>query len=109
MPPLMTPFTGVKGAFVEGCTYGVTCGLIYLAKALLFYVGMLLVAHKIYTHIQMIEFLNLVVSMVTTCSQFMAVGKFLEPLSWSRFSFLFLAEEVANPPNNVWPQQVYHP
>ena len=31
--------TGVKGAFVEGCAYGVASGLIYLAEALLFYVG----------------------------------------------------------------------
>ncbi|KAJ6524462.1 hypothetical protein DFH09DRAFT_1329514, partial [Mycena vulgaris] len=31
-----------KGAFVEGCTYGVACGLIYLAEALLFYFGAVL-------------------------------------------------------------------
>jgi len=30
---------GVRGAFVEGCTYGVASSLIYLAEAILFYVG----------------------------------------------------------------------
>ena len=30
--------TGIKGAFSEGCTYGVASGLIYLAEVLLFLV-----------------------------------------------------------------------
>ncbi|KAJ7707717.1 ABC transporter type 1, transmembrane domain-containing protein [Mycena rosella] len=40
-----------KGAFVEGCTYGVACGLIYLAEALLFYFGAILVARGTYTYL----------------------------------------------------------
>ena len=67
--------TGVRGAFVEGCTYGVANGLIYLAEALLFYVGALLVAKQIYSYLQMIEALNLIVFSVTIGSQLMAFSK----------------------------------
>ncbi|TDL13479.1 hypothetical protein BD410DRAFT_810506, partial [Rickenella mellea] len=34
--------TGVQGAFVEGCTYGISSALIHLAEALVFYVGAVL-------------------------------------------------------------------
>ncbi|KAJ7063391.1 P-loop containing nucleoside triphosphate hydrolase protein [Mycena amicta] len=64
--------TGVKGAFVEGCTYGVASGLIYLAEALLFYVGAILVAHGTYSYLQMVQVMNLVVFTVTIGSQLMA-------------------------------------
>ncbi|KAG6331232.1 hypothetical protein ID866_7854, partial [Astraeus odoratus] len=49
--------TSIRGAFVEGCTYGVASALIYLAEALLFY---------------MVQVLNLVVFTVTIGSQLMA-------------------------------------
>ncbi|KAJ7749063.1 P-loop containing nucleoside triphosphate hydrolase protein [Mycena maculata] len=61
-----------KGAFVEGCTYGVACGLIYLAEALLFYFGAVLVGRGTYTYLQMVQVLNLVVFTVTIGSQLMA-------------------------------------
>ncbi|KAJ6491594.1 P-loop containing nucleoside triphosphate hydrolase protein [Mycena vulgaris] len=61
-----------KGAFVEGCTYGVACGLIYLAEALLFYFGAVLVARGTYTYLQMVQVMNLVVFTVTIGSQLMA-------------------------------------
>ncbi|PBK91619.1 P-loop containing nucleoside triphosphate hydrolase protein [Armillaria gallica] len=64
--------TGVKGAFVEGCTHGVASGLIYLAEALLFYVGAILIAKGIYTYLQMLEVLNMVVFTVSIGSQLMA-------------------------------------
>ncbi|KAF8153367.1 P-loop containing nucleoside triphosphate hydrolase protein [Crassisporium funariophilum] len=64
--------TGVRGALVEGCTYGVASGLIYLAEALLFYVGAVLIARGMYTYLQMVEVLNLVVFSVTIGSQLMA-------------------------------------
>ncbi|CAK5264612.1 unnamed protein product [Mycena citricolor] len=63
---------GVRGAFVEGCTYGVASGLIYLAEALLFYVGAVLIAHGTYSYLQMVQVLNLVVFTVTLGSQVMA-------------------------------------
>ncbi|KAJ4474968.1 P-loop containing nucleoside triphosphate hydrolase protein [Lentinula aciculospora] len=63
---------GVKGAMVEGCTYGVASGLIYAAEALLFYVGAILVAKGTYTYLQMVEVLDLVVFTVTIGSQLMA-------------------------------------
>jgi ATP-binding cassette subfamily B (MDR/TAP) protein 1 len=63
---------GVKGAMVEGCTYGVSSGLIYAAEALLFYVGAVLVANGTYTYLQMVEVLDLVVFTVTIGSQLMA-------------------------------------
>ncbi|KAJ7086438.1 P-loop containing nucleoside triphosphate hydrolase protein [Mycena belliarum] len=61
-----------RGAFVEGCTYGVACGLIYLAEALLFYFGAVLVARGTYTYLQMVQVMNLVVFTVTIGSQLMA-------------------------------------
>jgi ATP-binding cassette subfamily B (MDR/TAP) protein 1 len=64
--------TGVRGAFVEGCTYGVASGLIYLAEALLFYIGAVLIANGLYTYLQMVQVLNLVVFSVTIGSQLMA-------------------------------------
>ena len=64
--------TGLRGAFVEGCTYGVANALIYLAEALLFYVGAVLIARGTYTYLQMVEVLNMVVFTVTIGSQLMA-------------------------------------
>lgn len=64
--------TGVRGAFVEGCTHGLASALIYLAEALLFYVGAVLIARGTYTYLQMVEVLNLVVFSVTIGSQLMA-------------------------------------
>ncbi|TDL27874.1 P-loop containing nucleoside triphosphate hydrolase protein [Rickenella mellea] len=64
--------TGVQGAFVEGCTYGISSALIYLAEALLFYVGAVLVAKGTYTYLQMVEVLQLVVFSVSIGSQLMA-------------------------------------
>ena len=63
---------GVRGAFVEGCTFGVASGLIYVAEALLFYVGAVLIARGTYTYLQMVEVLNLVVFTVSIGSQLMA-------------------------------------
>ena len=68
---------GVRGAFVEGCTYGVASGLIYLAEALLFFVGAVLVSQGTYSYLQMVEVLNLVVFSVTIGSQLMAFSKSL--------------------------------
>ncbi|PPQ75830.1 hypothetical protein CVT24_000698, partial [Panaeolus cyanescens] len=64
--------TGVRGAFVEGCTYGVASGLIYFAEALLFYIGAVLIVNGRYSYLQMVEVLNLVVFTVTIGSQLMA-------------------------------------
>ena len=64
--------TGIRGALVEGCTYGVSSALIYLAEALLFYVGAVLIARGTYTYLQMVEVLNLVVFSVTITTQLMA-------------------------------------
>ncbi|KAI0752746.1 P-loop containing nucleoside triphosphate hydrolase protein [Daedaleopsis nitida] len=64
--------TGVRGAFVEGCTYGVASALIYLAEALLFYVGAVLIAKGTYSYLQMIQTLQLVVFSVSIGSQLMA-------------------------------------
>ncbi|KAG9310094.1 P-loop containing nucleoside triphosphate hydrolase protein [Chiua virens] len=63
--------TGVRGAFVEGGSYGVASALIYLAEALLFYVSAVLVAKGTYTYLQMVQTLNLVVFTVTIGSQIM--------------------------------------
>ena len=61
--------TGVRGAFVEGCSYGVASALIYLAEALLFYVGAVLIANGTFSYLQMIQTLQLVVFSVSISSQ----------------------------------------
>ena len=73
--------TGVRGAFVEGCTYGVASALIYLAEALLFYVGAVLIANGTYSYLQMIQTLQLVVFSVSIGSQLMAFSESSPPLS----------------------------
>ena len=85
--------TGVRGAFVEGCTYGVASALIYLAEALLFYVGAVLIANGTYDYLRMIQVLNLVVFTVSIGSQMMAFSEFL-----SLFIYIFCAVDGAD----VW-------
>ncbi|EKM56629.1 uncharacterized protein PHACADRAFT_253850 [Phanerochaete carnosa HHB-10118-sp] len=64
--------SGVRGAFVEGCTHGVASSLIYLSEAVLFYVGAVLVANGTYEYLRMVQVLNLVVFTVTIGSQLMS-------------------------------------
>ena len=66
---------GIRGAYIEGCGFGVASALIYLAEALLFYVGAVLISRGIYTYLQMVEVLNLVIFSVTIGSQLMAFSK----------------------------------
>jgi ATP-binding cassette subfamily B (MDR/TAP) protein 1 len=66
---------GVRGAFVEGCNVGVASGLIYLAEALLFWVGAVLVARQIYSYLQMVQVLQLVVFSVSIASQLLAFSE----------------------------------
>ncbi|XP_006455032.1 hypothetical protein AGABI2DRAFT_180250 [Agaricus bisporus var. bisporus H97] len=63
---------GMKGAWVEGASYGVASSLIYVAEAALFYVGAVLIANGRYTYLKMVQVLNLVVFTVTIGSQLMA-------------------------------------
>jgi ATP-binding cassette, subfamily B (MDR/TAP), member 1 len=65
---------GVRGAFIEGCTMGVSSALIYLAEALLFYVGAVLIANGTYSYLRMVETLNLIVFSVTIGGQLLAFG-----------------------------------
>ena len=64
--------TGIRGAFVEGGSYGVASALIYLAEALLFYAAAVLIAKGTYTYLQMVQVLDLVVFTVTIGSQLMS-------------------------------------
>jgi ATP-binding cassette, subfamily B (MDR/TAP), member 1 len=73
--------TGVRGAFVEGCTYGVASSLIYLSEALLFFVGAILVAQGTYTYLQMVQVLNLVIFTVSIGSQLMSFSMSFMSLS----------------------------
>ena len=94
--------TGVRGAFIEGCSYGVASALIYLAEALLFYVGAVLIANGTYSYLQMIQTLQLVVFSVSIGSQLMA---------FSASSLLFhIVSEFANlNDNNSPPHREVHP
>jgi len=67
--------TGSRGAVVEGFSYGLADALIYLAEALLFWVGAVLVVRGTYTYLQMVEVLNLVIFTVNTASQFMSFSE----------------------------------
>ena len=67
--------TGVRGAFVKGCSYGVTSAPIYLSKALLFYVGAVFIANGTFSYLQMIQTLQLVVFSVSIGSQLMAFSE----------------------------------
>ncbi len=49
---------GVRSAQVEGGWRGVISGLIYLAEAVLFFIGTSLIANDEYTYLQMAEVLN---------------------------------------------------
>ena len=93
--------TGVQGAFVEGCSYGVASALIYLSEALLFYVGAVLIANGTYSYLQMIQTLQLVVFSVSIGSQLMA---------FSASSLLFfIVSEFANwNDNNSPPHRDVH-
>lgn len=82
---------GIRGALVEGCSYGVASGLIYLAEAVLFFVGAVFVANGIYTYLQLVQVLNLVVFTVTIGSQLMAFSK----LSFDVFKFHRFTDNLA--------------
>jgi ATP-binding cassette subfamily B (MDR/TAP) protein 1 len=84
--------TGLRGAFVEGCTYGVASALIYLAEALLFYIGAVFIARGTYTYLQMVEVLNLVVFTVTIGSQLMAFSASFFSSSFSEIKYSYLNE-----------------
>ena len=68
--------TGIRGAFVEGCTYGVASSLIYFSEALLFYAGAIFVSQGTYTYLQMVQVLNLVIFTVSIGSQLMSFCTF---------------------------------
>jgi ATP-binding cassette, subfamily B (MDR/TAP), member 1 len=63
---------GVRGALIEGSTYGVASAVIYMAEALLFYVAAILLSRGIYTYLRTVEVLNLIIFTVTIGSQLMA-------------------------------------
>ncbi|KIO30112.1 hypothetical protein M407DRAFT_225395 [Tulasnella calospora MUT 4182] len=62
---------GVTGAMVAGTGYGVANALVYIAEAVLFYVGAVLLAKGLYSYLQLIETLNLVVFTVSIAAQIM--------------------------------------
>ncbi|GLB39497.1 putative P-loop containing nucleoside triphosphate hydrolase protein [Lyophyllum shimeji] len=93
--------TGVRGAFVEGCTYGVASGLIYLAEALLFYVGAVLIVKGRYTYLQMVEVLNLVVFTVTIGSQLMAFTQKIAKSVQATSDFNKLLKLSSNKPSDA--------
>ena len=81
---------------VEGCTFGVASCLIYLAEALLFFIGAVLISRGLYTYLQMVEVLNLVVFSVTIGSQLMASSVSVVYSSIYSSSYLsFVAEKIA--------------
>ncbi|KAF8692795.1 P-loop containing nucleoside triphosphate hydrolase protein, partial [Rhizoctonia solani] len=64
--------TGVQGAFITGCGFGIVNALIYVAEAALFYVGAVLMAHEGYSYLKMLQALNLVVFSVTIAAQLLS-------------------------------------
>jgi hypothetical protein len=82
--------TGVRGAFVGGCTFGVASGLIYAAEALLFYIGAVLIVRGMYTYLQMVEVLNLVVFTASIGSQLMVFSAFSSSIVIHNFVCLLI-------------------
>ncbi|KAG9128568.1 hypothetical protein FRC07_000001 [Ceratobasidium sp. 392] len=64
--------SGVKGAFITGCGFGIVNALIYIAEAALFYVGAVLMAKQGYSYLRMLQALNLVVFSVTIAAQLLS-------------------------------------
>ncbi|KAG9031180.1 hypothetical protein FRB95_003084 [Tulasnella sp. JGI-2019a] len=62
---------GVHGAFVAGTGYGVANGLVYLAQAVIFYVGAVLLAKGTYSYLKMLTVINLVVFTMSIAAQLM--------------------------------------
>jgi len=87
---------GIKGAFVEGCTYGVASSLIYLSEAVLFYVSAILVARGTYTYSQMVEVLNLIVFTISLGSQLMGFSTWIPHLTLSSFIDNYPAQHTAS-------------
>ena len=71
--------SGIRGAFVEGLTLGLSSGLIYFAEAIIFYVGAVLLANGTYNYLQLLQVLNLVVFTVSIGAQLMAFSTYLFP------------------------------
>ncbi|QRW25987.1 ABC transporter [Rhizoctonia solani] len=69
--------TGVQGAFITGCGFGIVNALIYVAEAALFYVGAVLMAHEGYSYLKMLQALNLVVFSVTIAAQLLSFIPYL--------------------------------
>jgi hypothetical protein len=97
---------GVKGAPVEGCTYGVASALIYMAEALLFYVGAILLSHGTYSYIQMVEVLNLIIFTVTIGSQLMAFSASLSTLLYSFLDRIFAFAQPRRLRNRCRPLEI---
>ncbi|KAG8734642.1 hypothetical protein FRC10_011599 [Ceratobasidium sp. 414] len=64
--------SGVQGAFITGCGFGIVNALIYIAEAALFYVGAVLMAKQGYSYLRMLQALNLVVFSVTIAAQLLS-------------------------------------
>ncbi|KAF8607409.1 P-loop containing nucleoside triphosphate hydrolase protein [Ceratobasidium sp. AG-I] len=64
--------SGVQGAFITGCGFGIVNALIYVAEAALFYVGAVLMANQGYSYLRMLQALNLVVFSVTIAAQLLS-------------------------------------
>ncbi|KAG8877670.1 hypothetical protein FRB97_003197 [Tulasnella sp. 331] len=62
---------GVHGAFVAGGGYGVANGLVYLAQAVIFYVGAVMLSNGTYSYLKMLTVLNLVVFTMSIAAQLM--------------------------------------
>ena len=86
---------GIKGAFVEGCTYGVASLLIYLSEVVLFYVGTIFVARGTYTYAQMVEVLNLIVFTISLGSQLMGFSTWVPCLVLSSLINNSLAQHIS--------------
>ena len=65
---------GIDGSFVAGLGLGVAHALIYLAEAVLFYMGAVLISNGTYSYLRLAQVLNLVVFTVTIGSQMFTFG-----------------------------------
>jgi ATP-binding cassette, subfamily B (MDR/TAP), member 1 len=67
--------TGLRGAFIEGCSMGVYDALAYISEAIFMSVGAVLVANGTYNISEMFQTVFLLVFTITFCAQDMAFSE----------------------------------
>jgi ATP-binding cassette subfamily B (MDR/TAP) protein 1 len=69
---------GIRGGFLEGCTYGITSSLIYFSEAALVYAGATLLSNGTYSYLQMVQVFDLLAFIASISLRIMAFSTSLD-------------------------------